>query len=172
LSAPDPFTSAELIDTLSGLELTGRRVIVLHYGERSETLSETLLARGAQLEELYLYRWAPVEKTDQLEELATRVVRGDVAALAITCQAQFRHFYRSAARIGLGDELIQALNDNVVVGAVGPICEAALRAHGVRALVVPDHPKMGPLIVALMRMLERRTQSFGSGSSSPSVLTH
>jgi uroporphyrinogen-III synthase len=171
LTAREPYTSAELIDALSGLELARRRVIVLHYGERSQTLAETLLARGAKLEELYLYRWAPVEKTERLEELAMQVVRGEIAALAITCQAQFRHFYRSAEQIGLARELVRALNEDLIVGAVGPTCEAALRAHGVRAHVVPDNPKMGPLIVALMRMLERR-QSSSMSSASPSLLTH
>ncbi len=171
LTAREPFTSAELIDALSGLELAGRRVIVLHYGERSHTLAETLLARGVELEELYLYRWAPVEKTERLEELVAQMVRGEVDALAITCQVQFRHLYRCAEKIGLARDLVVALNEDLVVGAVGPTCEAALRAHGVRAHVVPENPKMGPLIVALMRMLERR-QSSGSSSSSPSLLTH
>jgi uroporphyrinogen-III synthase len=170
LTAREPYTSAELIDVLAGLELLGRRAIVLHYGERSETLAETLLARGAQLEELYLYRWAPVEQTERLEELATRIVHGDVDALAITCQAQFRTLYKSAEKVGLARELVQTLNENLIVGAVGPTCEAALRAHGVRAHVVPDNPKMGPLVIALMRMLERR--SSGSSNSSSSLLTH
>jgi uroporphyrinogen-III synthase len=171
LTAREPYTSAELIDALTGLELHGRRVVVLHYGERSQTLAETLLARGAKLEELYLYRWAPVEKTERLEQLAAQIVRGEVAALAITCQVQFRHLYRCAEKVGLARELVRALNEDLVVGAVGPTCEAALRAHGVRAHVVPENPKMGPLIVALMRMLERR-QSSGMSSSSPSHLTH
>ncbi|HVJ18969.1 MAG TPA: uroporphyrinogen-III synthase [Polyangiaceae bacterium] len=171
LTAREPFTSAELIDALSGLELLGRRVIVLHYGERSETLSETLIARGAQLQELYLYRWAPTDKTERLEELVGQMVRGEIAALAITCQVQFRVLYSCAEKVGLARELVRVLNENMVVGAVGPTCEAALRAHGVRAHVVPENPKMGPLVVALMRTLERR-QSSGSSNSSSSILTH
>jgi len=47
LSAREPFTAAELIDTLSDLDIAGRNVLLFNYGERSETLSETLLARRA-----------------------------------------------------------------------------------------------------------------------------
>jgi hypothetical protein len=42
-----------------------------------------------------------------------------------------------------------------VVAAVGPTCHAILHVHGVDVDVMPDHPKMGPLIVSLMRHLER-----------------
>ncbi len=170
LTARDPFTTAELLDALSGLELSGRRVVVLHYGERSQTLSETLIARRAVLEEHYLYRWAPVEDTGPLERLAERMIGGGVAALAITCQVQFRHLYEIAERVHLGQELVRALNERVLVGAVGPTCDAMLRAHGVRPHVVPEHPKMGPLVIAMMRALEQRGR--GSGNSVVSLLPH
>lgn len=159
LTAREPFTSAELLDAMSGIELGGRRVILLHYGERSETLAETLLGRQAQLEEIWLYRWMMPEDTRDLADLVARILAGDIDALAITCQIQFRHLFEVAESLGCGRELIEALNERVVVAAVGPTCAAILRAYGVRRHVMPEHPKMGPLVVALMRHLELRTRS-------------
>lgn len=155
LSAREPFTSAEIIDALSGIELKGRRVILLHYGERSETLAETLLARQARVEELWLYRWLMPDDTSGLLGVVKRITSGDVDALAITCQIQFRHLYEVAAKAGLAEKMVRALNERVVVAAVGPTCEAILHAYGVRVQVMPEHPKMGPLVIALMRHLER-----------------
>lgn len=169
LTAREPYTSAELIDALSGLELKGRRVILLHYGERSETLAETVLARQAQLEELWLYRWLMPENTSELERLVHRLIAGEVDGLAVTCQVQFRHLYEVAETLQRARELCRALNERVVVGAVGPTCEAILQAHGVRAHVVPDHPKMGPLVIALMRHLELRLRR-GEASSPEHLL--
>jgi len=169
LTARDPFTSAELIDALAGIDLKGRRVILLHYGERSETLAETVLARQAQLEELWLYRWLMPENTDELTRLVGRLVAGEVDALAITCQVQFRHLHQVALEAQQNRELVRALNERVVVGAVGPTCEAILHAYGVRAHVVPDHPKMGPLVVALMRHLALRHRR-GDASSPDHLL--
>ena len=171
IAAREPFTSAELLDALAPVELRGRRVLVLHYGERSGTLAHTLLARGALLEERHLYRWAPVEDPRPLAELASRMVEGEIAALALTCQIQFRHFHAAAADVGLADKLVRALNDRMLVGAVGPTCETTLRTYGVRADVVPEHPKMGPLIVSLMRALERRDRSTRPGAPL-AILTH
>ena len=51
-----------------------------------------------------------------------------------------------------------ALNERVVIAAVGPTCAAILRSYGVRVHVMPDHPKMGPLVLSLMRYLELRTR--------------
>ena len=154
LSAREPFTSAEVIDVLAGIELKGRRVILLHYGERSETLAETLLARQAQLDELWLYRWLMPEDTEALGGLVHRIIAGEIQALTITCQVQFRHLMTVAESLHLERDLVRTLNDNVVVAAVGPTCAAILRAYGVRVSVMPDHPKMGPLVISLLRYLE------------------
>jgi len=157
LSAREPFTAAELIDTLSDLELSGAAVLLFNYGERSETLCETLLARRADLQEFWLYQWQLPADAEALEGLVRRIVERSVDALAITCQIQFRHLYQIAERMDLGRELVDALRSDVVVAAVGPTCRAIIEVHGVTPHVMPDHPKMGPLVMALLRYLDTKT---------------
>ena len=159
LSAREPFTAAELIDALSDLEIAGRSVLLFNYGERSETLSETLLARRADLREFWLYRWQLPADVGALESLVRRIVDRSVDALAVTCQIQFRHLYQVAERMDLGRELMDALRKDVAVAAVGPTCRAIIEVHGVAAHVMPDHPKMGPLVMALMRYLDTKEGS-------------
>jgi uroporphyrinogen-III synthase len=156
LSAREPFTAAELIDALSDLDLAGRRVLLFNYGERSETLSETLLARRADLREFWLYQWQLPTDSAALEQLVRRIVERKVDALAVTCQIQFRHLYQIAERLDLSRELVDALRRDVVVAAVGPTCRAIIEVHGVRPHVMPEHPKMGPLVMALMRHLDMK----------------
>jgi len=156
LSAREPFTSSEVIDALSGLDVVGRRILLLHYGERSDSLAETLLAQGAELAEIWLYRWALPESTSELEGLVQELCLGRLDALAITCQIQFRHLMQVAESIGKAEDLIRALNQKVVVGVVGPTCNAIVQAYGVNVQVIPQHPKMGPLVATLMRYLESR----------------
>lgn len=166
LTAKEPFTAAELLDAMAGLDIAGRRVLLFHYGERSETLAETLLARKAQIEEFWLYRWSLPDDRSQLEGLVRDICIGRVDALAITCQIQFRHLFVVAEGLERARELVQALNDKVVVAAVGPTCETVLRSHGVRVQVVPEHPKMGPLVMALMRHLTHRQRAGVSEANS------
>jgi uroporphyrinogen-III synthase len=156
LTAREAFTSAEVIDALAGIELAGRRVLLFHYGERSDSLAETLIARGAVLDEQWLYRWRVPDDTLQLEKLVSDIIAGRHDALALTCQIQFRHLHAIAERLGLDRDLVRALNQRMVVAAIGPTCHAILQGYGVDVHVMPDHPKMGPFVAALMRHLERR----------------
>lgn len=159
LSAREPFTAAELIDALSDLEVSERGVLLFNYGERSETLSETLLARRAELREFWLYQWQFPVDSEPLEQLVRRIVERSVDALAITCQIQFRHLYQVAERLDLGRELLDALRNDVVIAAVGPTCRAIIEVHGVAPHVMPEHPKMGPLVMSLMRYLDAKQGS-------------
>jgi uroporphyrinogen-III synthase len=51
--------------------------------------------------------------------------------------------------------LIASLN-RMLVGAVGPTCASACSAAGIRDLVVPDPPKLGPLLHLLARTWSAR----------------
>jgi uroporphyrinogen-III synthase len=155
LAAREAFTSAEVIDALASVELAGRRVLLFHYGERSESLAETLLARRALLDEQWLYRWRIPDDTTHLAKLVGEIIAGRHDALALTCQIQFRHLHAIAERLGLERDFVRALNHRMIVAAIGPTCHAVLQGYGVDVHVMPDHPKMGPFIAALMRHLER-----------------
>jgi uroporphyrinogen-III synthase len=156
LTAREAFTSAEVIDALASVELAGRRVLLFHYGERSDSLADTLLARRALLDEQWLYRWRVPDDTSGLERIVGELIAGRHDALAITCQIQFRHLHTIAERLGLERDLRRALNQRMVVAAIGPTCHAILQGYGIDVHVMPDHPKMGPFVAALMRHLERR----------------
>jgi uroporphyrinogen-III synthase len=81
--------------------------------------------------------------------LARDIVGREVDAIIFTSQVQWKHLRRVASDLSLVEALVQALNTDVIVASVGPICSAALTDAGVRPRVVPDNPKMGPLVAAL-----------------------
>ncbi len=155
IRAAEPFTTKELIDALAAIDLHGRTVAILHYGERNEALAGALGARGARLTELCLYEWQLPEDVDALETLVGDLIAGRVQAIAVTSQIQCRHLFGVAAVAGLSDQLADALRTRVIVASIGPVCTAALAAHGVTPHVVPVQSKMGLLITALAEYVER-----------------
>ena len=154
LSAAEPFTTTELLDALLAIDLDGKDVALVHYGERNSALADALEARGAALEELCLYEWVMPDDVEPLRTLVRDLIAGRVDAVAFTSQVQCRHLFQIAADLGKSEDLVDALSSRVVVAAIGPVCAAALKALGVTPRVLPAHPKMGPMIAALADYFE------------------
>jgi uroporphyrinogen-III synthase len=59
---------------------------------------------------------------------------------------------------------LQAGFERIVVASIGPFCSDALRRHGIKVDLEPEHPKMGHLISTLAErgpalvQTKRRTQ--------------
>ena len=149
LSAASPYTSSELLAAMADLDMADAEVTVVHYGERSEMLAHAIRQRGAVLNELCVYEWRLPDDIGPLQDIARDLVKPEFDAVIFTSQVQWKHLHRVALGLGLADAVIQALNTNVIVAAVGPICSTALAEAGVRPRVVPNNPKMGPLVAAL-----------------------
>lgn len=151
ISAKEPHTTTELLEALAQLDLSGKGVALIHYGERNAQLAEALHARGATLEELCLYEWLMPEDLQPLQALVGEIINGRVDAIAFTSQVQVRHLFIIAGDLKLEDELRRSLNAETIVASIGPTCTAALQQYGVEPQVIPEHPRMGHLVSALAR---------------------
>jgi uroporphyrinogen-III synthase len=156
LSAASPYTSIELLEAMAGLDVANAEVTVVHYGERSDMLADAFRQRGAALNELCVYEWRLPDDIGPLQELARDIVNHEFDAVVFTSQVQWKHLHRVATAMGSRDAVVQALNADIVVAAVGPICSTALAEAGVRPHVVPENPKMGPLVAALAKYFSTR----------------
>jgi uroporphyrinogen-III synthase len=154
VKALSPYTTRELLDALRGVEIAGRDVVLVHYGELNQILADELRARGARLEEVCLYEWVMPEDCRPLTALLSDLIDRRVTAIAFTSQIQCRHLFQLAQQLGKSDDLRRALIDDTIVAAIGPVCAAVLRAYGIIPDVQPAHPKMGPLVTALTDYIE------------------
>lgn len=148
-NAVEPYTTSELIDALASLEVAGKTVGVVHYGEYNAQIAEALQARGAELVELRLYEWQLPEDTQPLYTLVQTLLKGEIDAVLFTSQVQVRHLMQIAQELNVRNELSDALNRRTVVASIGPTCTAVLQEYGIAPHVIPEHPKMGHLVKAL-----------------------
>lgn len=153
LTVEAPYTTAEVLRALDPVPLADRGVAVVHYGERSAAISDALGARGARVRDLCVYKWALPEDLAPIERLIATTIGGGVDAFAFTSQVQVRHLFEVATLSGGSLKLMNVLNARVVVAAVGPTCAEALRAVGIEPDVVPEQPKMAPMVTALAARL-------------------
>jgi uroporphyrinogen-III synthase len=159
LGVASPFTTADVLAALAPLDLAGKGVALVHYGERSAVLAEHLQHRGARLTELLLYEWRLPEDLGPLRALVGELLAGRLDAIAFTTQVQARHLFQVAAEMGQADALARALQSGPVVAAVGPTCAAVLEEYGVTPQVVPEQPKMGPMVLALAEYISGRERA-------------
>ena len=148
-----PFTTKEVLEALAPLDLTGRDVALVHYGERNTALSNALRARRASLVEVCPYEWALPEDIAPLQAIV-RDPASLLDAIVFTSQIQVRNLFAVAAALDLAPALAAALSDDIIVAAVGPVCAEALKEAGVTPDVQPADPKMGPLLTALADYIE------------------
>lgn len=154
VTVESPYTTAEIASALAPFELRAKLVVLLHYGERNLPLVELLRSRGTRLHELLLYEWALPEDLGPLRALVDDLAAGRFAAAAFTSQVQVRHLVQVAEQAGRLQALLEALRSRVVVAAVGPTCARALEELGVPPQVVPENPKMGAMLAALVDALD------------------
>ncbi|GHO58720.1 uroporphyrinogen-III synthase [Ktedonobacter robiniae] len=152
-SAPEPYTTHELLAVLAPFDLGSKVTGVVHYGEHNAQFTEELRQRGAKLEELCLYEWLLPTNLAPLRSLVKSIVAGEIDALAFTSQVQARHLFRIAQELQLSSQLTEALNTRTLVASIGPTCTGVLQRYGVTPRVIPEHPKMGHLVKALVSYL-------------------
>ncbi len=155
LSAPSPHTTAEVCATLDAVPLAAARVFVQHYGQPNEPLRQYLRGRGAATVDALPYWWGLPQDPAPLREAVQALQQGRFDALVITSMVQVVHLFAVAETLGTTEGLRQALNDRIVVAAVGPVARRAIEGYGVRVTVEPSQPKMAPLVHALAAHFDR-----------------
>ena len=168
LMPPEPYTTADLINSLEGRELAGQVVALQHYGGPNRPLVQHLEERGAQVREVTLYTWGlPADETPVLSMIED-LTRGRVDAIAFTSQPQVGNLLTIAAKAGQeeslrhslgaaagrggdgpGSQAVAAGGAGVVVVSVGPVCSRRLLEAGIPVDVEPEHPHMGSMLLAL-----------------------
>jgi len=156
LMPPEPFTSEDLVQAMTGLELQDREVVVQKYGGPNSFLLQSLWGRGARVREVTLYTWGlPADRTPALG-LIDALIQGKIDALAFTSQPQVGNLLTIASDAGREESLRESLNGSLVVASVGPVCSRRLRDAGIKIDVEPEHPHMGNLVLAVAEHFEQQ----------------
>ena len=151
-SAKEPYTTAEVLESLEDLSFEGECVVVQRYGETNVELEKALRAKGAEVVEIPTYRWALPENSGPLAELIDALERAQVDATVFTSASQAHNLFALAQKLGREGPLAANLS-RTLVASIGPVCSAALREHGVKIALEAKPPKLGPLVAALDRAL-------------------
>lgn len=147
LIAPEPSGPKELLALLDArFDVRDKRVFVQEYGAINAELTDGLSKRGARLSLVKIYRWALPEDTRDLKNALGGIAQRKVDAAVFTSAHQVDNVLDFAERLSLGAAVREAFASWVLVISIGPVTTDALARHGIAADLVPDDPRMTPLV--------------------------
>jgi uroporphyrinogen-III synthase len=143
-------TSAEIIELLLAEGVAGLRVAVQHHGAGADGIDTALLAGGADVVSLVVYRWGPPPDAAAVSASTGAAAEGDVDVVVFTSAPAAHAWLEAAADAGS----LAGIRDRCAAGdllptAVGPITAAPLRAIGIEPLL-PERARLGALVRALV----------------------
>lgn len=157
---PEPYTTADLVNSLENWDLSDKVVALQHYGGPNRPLVTHLQEKGAQVREVTLYTWGLPEDETPVLKMVDGLAAGSIDAIAFTSQPQVGNLLTIAAKAEKETALRAALgadtraadgdrNGGAVVASVGPVCTRRLKEAGIPVDVEPEHPHMGSMVLAL-----------------------
>lgn len=151
-NVPEPNTWREVVTKLdSDWPVAGRKLWIQEYGTRNDALIDALRVRGAEVRSVRVYSWALPDDTAPLKAAILKIVRGQAHVAVFTTALQVEHLLSVAHEISLAPAVRRALRSDLVVASVGPMTSEALEREGITPDIVPGHPKLGHLVLAVAR---------------------
>jgi uroporphyrinogen-III synthase len=151
-------TTEGIVGTLSRENLAGKTILVQLYGQDNPALATALEALGARVIAVSLYSYTQASDTEAIGQLVYRVLHGEIDAITFTSATQVPFLFQSAKKLAGGDAFRERLGHGVIVASVGEVTSRALRQEGVEPNVMPEEPKMGPMVKALSEYFGQRSK--------------
>jgi len=156
--------STEILAELARTGIAGVRIAVQLDGARSQPLADALVAAGADLVPIPVYRWSLPDDTGPALRLAQAIADRRVDAVTFTARPQIESLCEIAETEGMLEPLRAGFANGVVAACVGPVCAKAAIDAGFGEPVVPIRPRLGSMVVSVAETLGRRTVNFRLGN--------
>jgi len=160
LWAPDSECFDDVLAHLRGRDLTGRRIVVQEHGQSLSMVAHALRRQGADVTTVTVYRVEPASDPEPMFRLIDLVADRALDAVTFTSAPAVASLMDAAASTGRRDDLIGALQADVVAACVGPVTSAAFELWGVPT-IFPDRSRLA----AMVKQLETELPSRSSGTT-------
>jgi uroporphyrinogen-III synthase len=141
-------TTSSLIKSLEKFDLTGKRVMVQLHGEKAPSLINFLEEKGADITLILPYQHIPPAE-ETVATLCGELLEEKLHAICFTTAIQVRSLFNFAREKDCVDSLLTSFNRHILAVAVGKVTAEALREEGVEKMLVPEHERMGAMIMEL-----------------------
>jgi uroporphyrinogen-III synthase len=150
----------DVVDLVLAHGVAGRRVAFQRHGDEAPDAVAALIAAGAEVVEIPVYRWKLPDDDRPALKLISALLEGRLHAVTFTSAPAVRNLLSIADEHDLTDAVLAACNDSVVACCVGPVCAEAAVDCGFVSPLVPDKARLGPMVLTLSEHLVASRQRF------------
>lgn len=160
LWAPESERFEDVLDHLRRRDLTGLRIVVQEHGQSLSMAAHALRRRGADVVTVAVYRTEGAEDPEPMFALIEEVAARRVDAVTFTAAPAVAGLMEAAVSTGHRDEVITALQADVIASCVGPVTAAAFEMWGVPS-IYPERSRLA----AMVKQLEAELPSRATGTT-------
>jgi uroporphyrinogen-III synthase len=142
---PEPNTWKQIVEAIA--TRPERRVAIQEYGRSNADFVDALVHLGASVATMTVYRWELPDNLEPLQTATRRLAEGQFDVVLFTSSIQLDHLMLVANELAIGPAVRHALLTRVIA-SVGPVMSRALESAGIPVHIMPEHPKMAPLVKA------------------------
>jgi uroporphyrinogen-III synthase len=148
---PPKYTSEGILQTLRHLDVSGKTIRIPRTITASPALKETLVERGALVQEVYVYESALPVDQNLREKFFQDLTAEKIDAIIFGSTSCVKNLFQMLSDWVSSEKLRDLMNKKVTIVAIGPVTAGALVEMGVKVDVMPDRHLFDEAVAALAR---------------------
>ncbi len=148
---PPKYSGEGLLETLQHKDLEGKRIRMPRTSNAPPMLSEALKARGADVEEIYVYESGLPANEALKTKFYEDLTGGRIHAILFGSGLSVKNIFKMLTEKASMAQLRKVLTEKVTVVAIGPTTAEALRELDIEVNVVPEDYLFDSALNALSR---------------------
>lgn len=158
LWAPDSERFDDVLAHLRGRDLRGAHIVVQEHGQSLSMVAHALRRLGASVTSVAVYRVEAAEDPAPMFTLIDQIADRSLHAVTFTSAPAVAALMEAASSVGRRDEVVAALQADVLATCVGPVTSAAFELWGVPT-IEPERARLA----AMVRLLEQELPTRHNG---------
>ncbi|WP_203338793.1 uroporphyrinogen-III synthase [Nocardioides limicola] len=161
----------DVLTHLRGRDLTGKRIVVQEHGQSLSMVAHALRRQGADVQVVTVYRVESAEDPAPMFRMVELIADRKLDAVTFTAAPAVAAMMQVAEVTGRRDDLVGALQADVVATCVGPVTAAAFEMWGVPT-IEPERSRLAAMIKLLETELPLRRSGTALEVAGHTLLVH
>ncbi len=160
LWSPDSERFEDVLAHLRGRDLADKRIVVQEHGQSLSTVAHALRRQGAHVRVVTIYRVEGATDPAPMFRLVDLIAERKLDAVTFTSAPAVASLMDMAGAVGRREELIAAMQADVIATCVGPVTAEAFEMWGIPT-IQPDRSRL----TAMVKLLETELPSRRDGTA-------